>query len=80
MLFTKLVSSCTGRIVVRIFYFPELILLSFSFAEMTGKFLKTNEPFKSKIKLLFGDHFKFKWDILHLVNRACAEALNYIQS
>ena len=41
-----------------------------------GAFCKENEPFKSKMELLFGEDFKFRWDILHLVNRAHIEALD----
>ncbi len=33
-----------------------------------GAFCKSNEPFKSQMKYHFGDSFKFRWDLLHLVN------------
>ena len=42
-----------------------------------GTFYKAIEPFKSDInKWLLWDHFKFKWIILHLVNKTHTEAFN----
>ena len=35
-----------------------------------GAFCKENEPFKSEMKKLFNENFKFRWDLLNLVNRA----------
>ena len=40
-----------------------------------GAFCKENKPFKDKMRALFGKSFKFRWDLLHLVNRAHLEAL-----
>ena len=40
-----------------------------------GAFCKENKPFKDKMRALFGKLFKFRWDLLHLVNRAHLEAL-----
>ena len=40
-----------------------------------GAFCKENAPFKNRMKELFGGDFKFKWDLLHLLNRAHIEAL-----
>ena len=39
-----------------------------------GAFIKGNEPFKSKLKELIHPDIKFKWDILHLANRAYIDA------
>ena len=41
-----------------------------------GVFCKDNAPFKNQMSLLFGNDFKFRWDILHLVNRAHIDALD----
>ena len=35
-----------------------------------GAFIKGNKPFKNRMELLLGKKLKFRWDILHLVNRA----------
>ena len=41
-----------------------------------GAFCKENKPFKNKMRALFGSDFKFRWDMLHLVNRAHDEAID----
>ena len=38
-----------------------------------GAFAKGNSPFKNKMDELFGKHL-FRWDILHMINRAPVEA------
>ena len=43
-----------------------------------GAFCKSNEPFKSQMKYHFGDSFKFRWDLLHPVNRAHGDCLNEV--
>lgn len=35
-----------------------------------GAFCKDNAPFKEEMRRLFKEGFKFRWDLLHLVNRA----------
>ena len=40
-----------------------------------GAFCKDNDPFKSAMRELFGLNFKFRWDLLHLMNRAHIQAL-----
>ena len=35
-----------------------------------GAFIKGNEPFKTQLKKLINDNLKFRWDLLHLINRA----------
>ena len=35
-----------------------------------GAFCKHNEPFKKRMKEIFSRDFKFRWDLLHLVNRS----------
>ena len=44
-----------------------------------GAFCKSNEPFKSQMKKHFGDNFKFRWDLLHLVNRAHVDCLAQVK-
>ena len=39
-----------------------------------GVFCKDNAPFKDQMRVIFGEDFKFRWDILHLVNRAHIDA------
>ena len=41
-----------------------------------GAFCKENEPFKDEMRKLFHKDFKFRWDLLHLVNRAHVQALD----
>jgi len=41
-----------------------------------GAFCKENKPFKDKMRILFGENCKFRWDILHLCNRAHLDALD----
>ena len=40
-----------------------------------GAFCKDNEPFKSQLRILFRENFLFRWDLLHLVNRAHIKAV-----
>lgn len=35
-----------------------------------GAFIKGNKPFKNRMEVLLSKPLKFRWDILHLVNRA----------
>ena len=35
-----------------------------------GAFIKGNKPFKNRMEILLAKKLKFRWDILHLVNRA----------
>ena len=35
-----------------------------------GAFIKNNAPFKDKVQALFGKTLVFRWDLLHLINRA----------
>ena len=39
-----------------------------------GAFCKDNAPFKEEMRRLFKEGFKFRWDLLHLVNRAHVES------
>ena len=39
-----------------------------------GAFTKNNAPFKNKIQLLFEKSLVFRWDLLHLINRAHIDA------
>ena len=41
-----------------------------------GAFCKDNAPFKNKMRSIFHKDFKFRWDLLHLVNRAHGDALD----
>ena len=42
-----------------------------------GAFIKGNAPFKARMKQLFHENLKFRWDMLHLVNRAYSEAREF---
>ena len=44
-----------------------------------GAFCKYNAPFKNQMKKHFGDNFKFRWDLLHLVNRAHIDCLAQVK-
>ena len=44
-----------------------------------GAFCKDNAPFKGEMKRLFREDFKFRWDLLHLVNRAHVDAIKIVQ-
>ena len=35
-----------------------------------GAFIKGNKPFKNRMEFLLSKKLKFRWDLLHLVNRA----------
>ena len=41
-------------------------------------FCKYNAPFKSEMKKLYREDFKFRWDLLHLVNRALIDTIAYV--
>ena len=44
-----------------------------------GAFCKSNAPFKNEMKKHFGDNFKFRWDLLFLVNRAHVDCLAQVK-
>ena len=54
---------------------PEEVKQKISGMAGDGAFCKENDPFKSTMKVIFGSDFIFRWDLLHLVNRAHIDAV-----
>ena len=56
----------------------ELIVSKVSGMAGDGAFCKDNAPFKEEMRRLFRNDFKFRWDLLHLVNRAHVDAIQSV--